>query len=409
MHKLKSIIRHEYMTIIKQPSFWLVMIAIPVLIGGAISLSVLAGISSDERVEQIARDLKDVAIIDESSLIQKDVVEGSGLTLSDKNDADRLREDVRNGDREALIIYPADLAETRNYDVYVSSTDFTKSQAVGNLGESILTTSVFLPLGSSDVIALAQNGAESTLTTYDNGRETAGINEYIVPGAFIVLFYIIFAFSVGYMLSSVGEEKENRSMEMVLTYTNERSVIIGKLVAVGLVALTQVVFFVLVGLVGLLVYQSLGNNVALPLGLDPSAFVYEPLTIFFALGFLVAGFLMFAGFMTATASIMPSMKEANSLSAVFYIGAFAPFYFMTLVMTDPENPITKFLTFFPLTSPVVTLIRNTIGNMSTLESWLALIAMTLFMVLSIWLAVRAFRLGALEFNNRISLSKLFRR
>lgn len=118
---------------------------------------------------------------------------------------------------------------------------------------------------------------------------------------------------------------------------------------------------------------------------------------------------MYAGFMTATAAAAPSTKEANSFSAVFFIGAFIPFYFVTTVATDPTNPIVTFLTHFPLTSPVVTLIRNTLGNMTVGESWLALLVMTAFMLFSIWVAVRAFKLGALEFNQVINLRKLFKR
>ena len=409
MHKFRAIIRHEYMTIVKQPSFWAIMIGIPVLVGGAIGLSVLANQSSDERVNQLARELRDVTIVDESGLISDEVVKSSGLKLAPKEDVETIRQSVQDGETEGLIVYPENLAESKTYNVYVSSTDFTKSQSIGSLGDTLLETSVYLPLGTTEIIALAKDGAQTNLVTYDSGRETAGINEYIVPGAFILLFYIIFAFSVGYMLNSVGEEKENRSMEMVLTYTNERSVIVGKLLAVSLVALTQVLFFATIGLIGLLVYQSIGNEVRLPLGIDLNRLVFDPETIALATGYLVVGFLMFAGFMTATAAIMPSMKEANSFSTVFFIGAFIPFYFITIIMTDPENPVTTFLTYFPLTSPVVTLIRNTIGNMGSLEAWSALVLMTVFMVLSLWIAIRAFRLGALEFSSRVSLSKLFKR
>jgi ABC-2 type transport system permease protein len=137
--------------------------------------------------------------------------------------------------------------------------------------------------------------------------------------------------------------------------------------------------------------------------------VFDPLAIFFAVGFLVVGFLMFAGFMTATAAIAPSTKEANSFSSVFYVGAFLPFYFVTMILTDPENPITKFLTFFPITSPVVALVRNAVGNMGMLEASLALAAMTVFMVISIWVAVRAFSLGALEYASSVRLRSLFKR
>lgn len=260
-------------------------------------------------------------------------------------------------------------------------------------------------------MALAQDGASSQVTMYRDGEETAGFNEFIAPGIFVLLFYVIFAFSISYMLTSISEEKENRSIEMVLTYVKPRTLIVGKLLGVSLVTLTQIAFFTVLAVIGYMILQqtSASGTVALPAGINLAEITVNFWPIFFGFCFLVVGFLMFAGFMTATAAAAPSSKEANNFSAVFFIGAFIPFYFVMMLVTDPENPIVKFLTFFPLTSPVVVLIRNTVGNMGLIESWLALIAMTLFMMLSIWVAVKAFRLGALEFGSTIKLSKLFKK
>lgn len=409
MSKLKSVIRHEYTTIVKQPSFWIIMLAIPILIGAAIGLSYLGNKASSERIDELAKDLTNVAIVDKSGLINEQVLSSTGLELSPQGSIDSLRESVRNGDKEALVVYPQDLSKERKYQIYLSSNDFTKSSSVTTLADSLLKASIFLPLGSADIIALAQNGAESTLTTYENGKKAAGINEYIVPGLFVVMFYIIFAFSVGYMLSSVSEEKENRSMEMVLTYVQPRSLIVGKLLAVIAVTLTQLLFFGALALIGLFIALQLGNSLSLPAGIKLENLVFDPQAIFFGISFLMVGFLMFAGFMTSVAAAAPSTKEANNFSTVFFIGAFLPFYFVMMILTDPENPITRFLTFFPLTSPVVTLLRNTVGNMSTFEASLALVVMVVCMVLSIVVAIRAFSLGALEFSNRLKLSSLFRR
>ena len=409
MAKLKTVIRHEYLTIIKQPSFWIIMLAIPLLIAAVIGLSYLGNKSSEDRIKGLAKDLKNVAIVDESGLINNEVVQSNGLTISSSDHIDKLREHVRTGDTEALIVYPTTLTKDRKYSIYLASDDFTKMGAVTGLADGILKTSVFLPLGSAEIIALAQNGAEAQVTTYRHGVETAGFNEYVVPGLFVVLFYIIFAFSVGYMLTSVSEEKENRSMEMVLTYVEPRNLIVGKLLAVILVTLTQIVFFAALAIAAYFIALSLGNAIALPAGIDLQRLVFNPVAIFFGASYLIVGFLMFAGFMTATAAMAPSAKEANSFSAVFYIGAFVPFYFVTMILTDPENPITKFITFFPLTSPVVTLIRNAVGNIEPLEATLALIVMTIFMVISIAIAIRAFSRGALEYSNAVKLGSLFKK
>lgn len=411
MSKLKSVIRHEYVTIIKQPSFWISMLAIPILIGAALGLSYLGNKSSEERIDQLAKDLKNVAIIDKSGLLKEEVVAGSGLSLSQPSEFTALREQVRTEKIEALIVYPEDLSKSRNYDIYLSSNDLTKSSSVSSLGGNLIKTSLFLPLGSSDIIALAQSGAESTITTYEDGEQTAGFNAYIVPGIFVVLFYIIFAFSVSYMLSSISEEKENRSMEMVLTYVRGRSLIIGKLLAVVLVTLTQIVFFASLAAIAYIALKQLKWEMGaiLPAGIDLSQLVFDPVSVFFGASFLLVGFLMFAGFMTSTAAIAPSAKEANSFSAVFFVGAFIPFYFIMMIVTDPGNPVVRFLTYFPFTSPVVTLLRNTVGNMSLVESWLALVTMTVFMILSLAIAIRAFNLGALEFSSRLKLSSLFKK
>lgn len=409
MSKLRSVIRHEYLTIVKQPSFWIIMIAIPVAITVVSFLMYLSNQSSAQRIEEITKDLKNVAIVDDSGLLNKQVVAQAGLSISPASETDALREAVRKAEKEALIVYPSSLKESRQFQVYLSSNDLTKMTSVSSLGNSLLQTSLYLPLGSSEVIALAQQGASGDVTIYEEGKETGGFNDYIAPGIFVVLFYIIFAFSVGYMLSSVSEEKENRSMEMVLTYVKPRTLIVGKLLAVSLVTLTQVAFFGILALLAFVVIRQFGGDMSLPFGIDLAKITFDPMAIFFGAAFLIVGFLMYAGFMVTTAAAAPSTKEANSFSAVFFIGAFVPFYFVTLIVTDPANKIVTFLTYFPLTSPVVTLIRNTVGNFTPLEAWTALLVMFAFMLLSIWIAIRAFKLGALEFSQAIKLSTLFKR
>lgn len=408
MSKIRSVIRHEYLTIVKQPSFWIVMIAIPALIGTVIGLTYLGNKSSAERIEEIASELKNVSIIDNSGLINTAVVEQTELKFTADTDPAGAREQVRQGSLDALIVYPEGLAKDQTYQIYLSTDDLTKGSGVTSIANNLLKTSLFIPLGSAEVIALAQNGASSDITMFKDGEATGGFNDYVAPGLFIVLFYIIFAFSISYMLTSVSEEKENRSMEMVLTYVKPRELIVGKLLAVSLVTLTQVVFFITLAFIGYLVMRQMGNDITLPAGIDIAKITLSPLPIFFGAAYLIIGFLMFAGFMIATAAAAPSSKEANNFSSVFFIGAFIPFYFIMPIITDPDGMVVRFLTYFPLTSPVVSLIRNAVGNMEGFEPWLVLGAMTIFMFISIWIAIKAFKLGALEFGSAIKLSKLFK-
>lgn len=407
MSKLGIVTKHEYLTIVKRPSFWIVMLAIPLLIAVIQVIAYIGATQSEQRIEELSKELTNVAIIDESGLINQGVVQSTGLSVSDPSSFETIREEVRTGSKNALIVYPANIQESKQYQIYLSTNDFTQSGSVNSLGDTLLRTSLYAPLGSTKIIALAQNGGEAQITTYRDGRETAGINEYVIPGLIVVLFFMIFFFSVGYMLSSVAEEKENRSMEMVLTYVHSKTLIIGKLLAVILVTLTQLTFFALLILAAFAVFTLLGNSLSLPAGIELSKVVFDPIRIFFGLGFLFAGFMMYAGFMTITAAAAPTAREANSFSGIFFIGAFSPLWILMLILTDPSNPMTKFATFFPLTSPATSLLRNAVGNMSVAESALALAVMTLFAIMSIWTAVKVFKLGALEFSSRIKLKSLF--
>jgi ABC-type Na+ efflux pump permease subunit len=107
MTKLRSVIRHEYTTIVKQPSFWIMMTAIPVLIATVITLSILGNKASEDHIKELTKELTNVAIVDESGLLNKHVVESAKLTVSPASELDTLREATRTGKQQALIVYPA--------------------------------------------------------------------------------------------------------------------------------------------------------------------------------------------------------------------------------------------------------------------------------------------------------------
>lgn len=409
MSKLRAVIRHEYLTIVRQPSFWIFMLLLPLLMGMIIGINVFSSKSSSDHIDKVAKELQSVAVVDNSGLINAGVVASAGLTLHPDSEQEMLKNSVIRGDIRALIVFPSTLTTTAKYQVYMNGMDFTTLSAIQSAGDTILRTSLYLPLGSPEIIALAQNGAEGTMTFYADGKETNGFNDYVAPGLFTILFFTILSFSLGFMLTSVSEEKENRSMEMVLTYVQPRTLIVGKILGISLVTLTQILFFLVLSIAAYLVLQNTGSMGTLPLGIDLAKITIDPLRIAFALGFLVVGFLLYAGLMVTVAAMAPSTKEANNFSSVFIIGSIIPIYFAALIVTDPTSPVTNFLTYFPLSSPMTNLLRNTVGSLDTLTALLSLGVMTVFMLGSIWLAIRAFRLGALEFAQTVKLSTLFRR
>lgn len=407
MSKLSAVVQHEFRSVIRQVSFWVMLIATPAFIAVIFIIVGFGSSASEAKVEELTEKLQNVAVIDESGFIVPDMVTNAGQQFENASQLDALREEVRKGELTGLVYYPANLQETKTYQIFVDGTDFSTISALTGFASQLLNVSIFAPIGSAEVIALATGQANAEVVTFENGTESPGFNKYIVPGAIAAIFFLILFFAVSYALSSIGEEKENRSMEMLLTHVKPRTAIVGKLLGVILITLVQILFFVVIGLIGYFIALAFGMSaIQLPAGVNLASLVFDPLTIFFGLGYLVAGFALYAGFMAVLAVVLP-YKLASGWSSLFFISGFSPFWFMSLIMTDPSNPVVTFATFFPLTSPTTSLIRNMFGNLNGLEAALALAVMAMFAVLAIGLAVRLFPKGALEFNNALSLKDIF--
>jgi ABC-2 type transport system permease protein len=403
-HKLRAVIRHEFLTIVKQPSFWISLFAVPLLFGFIILLSVLTN-ADDKKVDPAKNELN-VVVIDNSGIMNRAVIQAYNLRREQPANQTNLEHSVRAGELDGLIVYPQNLAETGKYQLFANNTDNDQAEAtVTELGRAVLQQSLLAPLKSPELASLAMSGGEGAMESYTDGQPTRGFSQSIVPGAFLVVFYIVLIFSVGYALSSVSEEKENRSIEMVLSYIKPQTLILGKLLSIILVTLTQIATIALMAAATYLVLRSLGKEVALPFKVSDLTFVPSELVI--GTGFLIVGFIFYVALMAMIGAIFPSSKEANGFSTVFYILPAVPFWSIDAITAQQPGLFAHILTYFPLTAPTTTLLRNAVGNISILEGLTSLAVLVVATIIAILLAAKAFRLGTLEYTDRIKFSSLF--
>lgn len=404
-HKLSAVIRHEFWTIVKQPSFWIALVAFPLIIGLVVLIGVLTD-SSDKADLDKAKDTN-IAVIDNSNLIDANILAGYNIELEPGQRRTELEAAVRNGQLDGLIVYPNDLESSGTYQLLADNSDDDNDVIVRELGRVLLQQSLLSPIESEQLAALALTGGQGTVQTFTNGKAERTPPEYIVPGAFLVLFYIVLVFSVGYALTSVSEEKENRSIEMVLSYVKPRTLIFGKLLAIILVTLTQILFIGSMAAIAYGIARALGNDLSLPFKVHDLTFV--PSEIILGLGFLVFGFVFYVGLMAMIGAIFPSSKEASGFSTVFFILPAIPFWGIDAIINDPTGTFTQILTYFPLTSTTTALIRNAAGNLEFIQGLISLSILAVSTLGVVALAAKAFRLGTLEYSDRIKLSALFRK
>src|SRR5690606_15382393 len=103
--------------------------------------------------------------------------------------------------------------------------------------------------------AILQDKIAFSATTYKNGEQFNGFQEMIAPGLFLVLFYFLIAMFGNQMLISTTEEKENRVIEMILTTIEARTLIIGKILSLVVLAGIQTALILVPTIVGYLLFK----------------------------------------------------------------------------------------------------------------------------------------------------------
>ena len=129
----------------------------------------------------------------------------------------------------------------------------------------------------------------------------SGVNEMIAPGLFLVIFFMLITFFGNQMLTSSTEEKENRTVEMLLTMVKTDTLITGKILSLMVLALIQMLVIILPVAAG---YLAFGSKLQLP-NMDLSLLVFDPVRIGLALVIFLASFMMFTGMLVTLGAMMP--------------------------------------------------------------------------------------------------------
>ena len=286
-------------------------------------------------------------------------------------------------------------------EVYGKDVGLFQNGKYGAVAQSLLSQSVASGVSPAQV-AILRDKVQLSSTTYLDGKEHGGINEMIVPGMFLAILFILISIFGNQMLISTTEEKENRTVEMLLTTVKTDTLITGKILSLMVLALIQILVIVLPVLAG---YLAFGSKLQLP-NLDLSTLVFDPVRISLAIIIFSASFTLFTGMLVTLGAMMPTAKEASQWFGIVIMLFIGPFYGITAFVSFPDYFFVKFLSLFPFTAPIPLLLRNAIGNLPIWEALLGTAILVATAVFVMWLSVRVFRYGAMSYDSKLSLSAL---
>jgi ATP-dependent Na+ efflux pump len=403
MHNLSTVIRFEIVRALKKKSFWILAISFPIMFAAIFGIIFLSNKATDDAAEKLKNQSFSIAITDESKLVKPQLIAAAKATEIKSNDKQLAINRVKNGQLDAYIYYPKNL-DQQSVEVYGKDVGIFDNGRYSSLANSLLSTSVQSGVDPA-IQKIIQGKISSTSTVYRDGKVHDSIQEMILPGVFLILFYFLITFFGNQMLTSTTEEKENRVIEMILTTIEARTLIIGKIISLIVLAIIQGLLIVLPVLTGYLLFH---NQLKLP-SVDLSSLPIDPLRI--GIGFLVfaSSFMLFTGLLVAIGAAVPTAKEANSFFGIVMILLFGPLYAITMFISIPDSPLVKFLSLFPLTSPIPLMLRNAAGNLGVSEAIIGIAILIISATIIMAIAVRIFRFGALEYSRKLSAKEIFAR
>lgn len=395
----KEVAKFEFLKVVKKKSFWLGTLFLPLLIG---VIALISGLSSVDAAKQMEKptSFTKIYVYDPINVINKSfLVEPYELTTN----LDEAENVVRNDKTTALVELSDSFYSTLSYDLYYrKDADFIGTASLSSVVNVLIKQSAIVGISNEGVIKVLNGTPTSVNYTYDkSGNVTKeGLEKYILPIASLVIFFMAVYISSAFLLQSVSAEKENRMIETILSIVDKKSLMFGKMIGLMGAMLVQLFTWVVFGF---LIYQVVMTQFNLPVQIDWSNMDLSvlPLNIFLVL----MGFLFFAAIMTGVGAIGTGAEDSRNLSSIFILLSIFPMYLIQFLITNPNGIVAIVLSYFPFTSFMVLLARNSFAGLPTTELIIGIITSITYVVCAMFAALKLFELGCLMYNRRPSLKE----
>lgn len=391
MNKLWLVTKQEYIKRAKQRSFMLGSMVVPIIFVIIIGVTIFL-------IESGASD-KPFGYVDQSGLLREITSpvpwDDEMVEMRAFPDQETAMAALRAGEIQGYHVIPQDYPENLQVDLYY--TDERPDHDVLVDFDNFVRANL-LREGPNKIQSRIIEGSDLIVRSAAGEREfREGVGFVVVLFPFVVTLFFVFAVmsSAGYFLQAVTDEKENRTMEIMITTVSPEQLIGGKAIGLMAVALTLVVIWVSTLIVSVVVATQFIEE------LQSITLPWEVLVVFVA--FFIPSFTLIAGMMTAIGGTVTELQEGQQIAGFMNLLFTFPLFLSVIVFANPNSPILIFLSFFPTTAFITLTMRwgfTIIPTWQLIVSWCLLTASA---ILSLWAASRVFRLGMLRYGQRLTL------
>ncbi|MBO7576427.1 MAG: ABC transporter permease [Bacteroidales bacterium] len=446
MNKILLVIQREYLTRVKKPSFWVLTIVVPILLAGVYAIPIILASRPIEHAH--------VLLVDDTGLFQGQFHSGRDITYHEAGSIDYARKELQQHDSLDAIVYIPARETTLPRDAYLyyrsDAPSLTVQTDAQNQLQEILRNSILLDvhgLTPEDYALLTSTHIKLRPQDIETGRD-GFLQVKIVVGVLLAFLVFMAVFMFGsQVMRGVMEEKTSRIVEVIVCSVKPFQLMMGKVVGIGLVGLTQFALWVLlsgIAVVGVqasnadLFQQATARQTEIASkgteattqyeaeqaraaeyeagqGIDNSVKeLIEGLTgINFAMlivlfvFYFVFGYLLYASLFAAAGSLVDNETDSQQFTLPMTVPLILTLLLMPAMVGQPSGSLSVWLSIIPFTSPVAMLMRIPFG----VPVWQVTLSMVLLLItfpLCIWAAAKVYRSAILRYGQKASWRDVWR-
>ncbi len=417
MQKILSVIKREYLQIVRSKGFIIGTILGPVLMASFVIVPILVSLVSIDKQESIG-------VVDSSGQVYSELVQKLDIKLKDgrqrylltaikpQEDMAGLRSELNQkvmaDELSAYLVIPADISEKGTAEYYSRNvSDFDKLRSINEAVNSVVVEKRLakegLDPGKVKEYMRRIRWKNNKVTKKGAEEDTGGT--FMIAYFMVLILYMTLFFYGSIIMRGVIEEKTSRVVEVVLSSLKPFQLMMGKLLGIAAVGFTQYTIWALFGLA----VTQYGAGMAA--GLFPQAQSFKmpsvPAYIFvYFVVFFILGYFLYGTLYAAVGSMVNSEKEAQQLIMPLSMFLIVPILLIMFVMRSPSSSLSVVLSLVPFFAPILMLLRISILLPPFIQVAGSIVLMILTILLMVWLASKIYRVGILMYGKRPSVKEI---
>ena len=318
-----------------------------------------------------------------------------------------LNERVRRNELDGYVVIPADILSDGKAEFFGRNTGdiFTRGAVADRLTRAVREER--LAENKIDQQVLREAGRRVSLASTkisSRGEERVSGTGLMFVLSFGVLIYVSVMLYGQMVLAAVLEEKETRIAEVLFSSMRSFPLMMGKLIGVSMVALTQLTIWGL----AFLLFAAFGVGMAAAQGVPVNLPHVSPMIVVYFLLFFLMGYFIYATIYALIGSMVTTTQEGGQLAMPIVLMLVAGFYFLFPIIRSPNSPLAFWASMFPFLAPITMMVRITTETPPAWQIFLSLAIGFATVVGLVWLTARVYRVGMLMYGKKASIPEVWR-